>query len=387
MSRHTNSKGSIWKEIKRPSFHFLSFFWGVAFLATLAACGGGSSGGGGGITASSVSGMYSGGTTVSYFHIPSLVDTVYASSSYSPKSFTLALDAGGNFVITDDQGNQGGGTFTASGGTITLSGTLMINNCTPSSTVKCNYFLKSASGGLTSSSGNLSGTIDLYTSSSSTTPLQSQSIGVTYNNFKTIALSSIYGKSFRIATSTSSPNPYNCPQASMSYGTTSISVNGATIYTPCVTGGGYPWNSYHSSNGYQFPTNLAYFINFCSATGTDCEGSGESIPAGDLEFYLSCDSTLSGNQCVPATANAVVGYLIPNSGNQGSILGTMYIPYRDCSNPQMQGVVSVIDSTSSPTGSYFFGVAVQGTLPSSSQCPNGYFTNPVGFTAFSSTQF
>lgn len=374
----------------------LSFFFGVVFLATLAACGGGSSGGGGSPTAASVSGTYSGGTALTYFHLPELIGSVYASPSYAPTTFTVLLEAGDEFVITDNQGNQGSGTFTLSGGVITLTGTLYINNCTPSASTSCNYVIKSGSGGLSIGSGTLSGTIDLYTSASSTTPYASTTIGIKSANFKSVALIALEGQSYSISYIVGGSNPYDCSLPTTAYGSIPETINGVTVELPCVTSDGYPTTT--TNNGTQWPTSsLTYTISFCPSLGSCTFPSGVpsvSVPPGSLGYYGSCPLSGAGG-CDSNNANHIYGYITPTSGNGGGVIGQMILPATNitfsqgntCSMPEYKGVVSVMDSSSgTTTGSYFFGVGI----PQSTtyQCTDGtYYPSPVGFTAFSSTQY
>jgi len=389
-------RGSLsWNSLKDPR-SLLSFFFGMAFFVILAACGGGSGGGGGSPTASSISGTYSGGTTLTYWHLPGLIDSVYASSSYAPTTFTVLLEAGDEFAITDDQGNQGSGTFTLSGGAITLTGTLYINNCTPSGSTICNYVIKSGTGGLSIGSGTLSGTIDLYTSASSTTPYASATIGIKSGNFKSVALTALEGKSYSISYIAGGSNPYDCSSATMAYGSIPVTINGATVELPCATSNGYPTTT--TNNGTQWPTgSLTYTFSFCPSFGSCTFPTGNpsvTVPSGSLGFYGSCPVSGSGI-CDSNNADNIVGYITPTSGNGGGVIGQMVVPAVSitfsgpdtCSMPEYKGVVSILDSSSgTTTGSYLFGVVI----PQSPtyQCTSGtYYPSPIGFTAFSSTQY
>ena len=236
----------------------------IAMTASLSGCGGGSSGGSS-PTPTSISGNYSGGTSLAFYKFPKFIDTVFASSSYSPKNFTLSLEAGGNFSIVDDQGNLGSGTFTLSGSTISISGILYINNCTPSSTVVCNYIIKSGAGGLSIGSGTVSGTIDLYTNSTSTTPYASTPIGLTSISLPSVSISKIEGQSFIYTYTVNGSNPTNCSSPDLFYGSTAITLNGQSVYIPCVTADSIPATTESTTNGIQkryYPTsNVSYTIN------------------------------------------------------------------------------------------------------------------------------
>jgi len=388
---------SLMVQRKQPSL--LSFFFGVAFLVTLGACGGGPGGGGSSPTASSISGAYSGGTTLTYLHLPRLIDSVYASSSYAPTTFTVLLEAGNEFAITDDQGNQGSGTFTLSGGAITLTGTLYINNCTPSASTTCNYVIKSGSGGLSIGSGTLSGTIDLYTSAGSTTPYASATIGIKSVNFKSVALTALEGKSYSISYNAGGSNPYDCSSPTMAYGSISETINGATVELPCTTSDGYPTTT--TNNGTRWPTSsLTYTLSFCPSLGSCTFPSGTpsvTVPSGSLGYYGSCPVSGAGI-CDSNNADHIFGYITPASGNGGGVIGQLILPATaitfsggsTCNMPEYKGVVSVLDSTSgATTGSYFFGVAIpqSPTYTCTGSPPNTYYPSPVGFTAFSSTQY
>lgn len=194
----TTYGGDIHARIKDQGSRIKSFLWLgpvilIASLMGLSACGGGSSGGSGGPSATSVSGVYSGGTTVAYFHIPRLIDTVFASSSYSPGKFTLSLNSNNQFGLTDQQGNTGGGTYTISGSSISLTGTLyLINSCTSSTATACAYAI-SSSGMTIGSSGAVSGTLDLSLNGA---VVYTSPINVSPVTLPTVALTSLEGKSF-----------------------------------------------------------------------------------------------------------------------------------------------------------------------------------------------
>ncbi len=382
--------------VSRKSLSFCHLFSAIVLvlITSLAACGGGSSGGGS-PTASSISGTYSGGTTLTYFHLPGIIDPVYASTSYAPTTFTILLEAGGEFAITDNQGNQGSGTFSLNGGVIALTGTLYINNCTPSATSTCNYVIKSGSGGLSIGSGTLSGTIDLYISASSTTPYASANIGIKSGNFKSVGLTALEGQSYSISYSATSGNIYDCSLATMAYGSTPVTINGETIELPCITSDGYPTTT--TNNGTNWPTgSLTYTISFCQSLGSCAFPSGVpniTVPSGSLGFYGGCPISGAGI-CDLNNADHIVGYITPTSGNGGGVIGQAVVPAmtitygsNTCLMPGYKGVFSVLDSTSgTSTGSYLFGLVIPQSTTYT--CTDGtYYPSPIGFTAFSNTQY
>ena len=382
-----------------PPFFIMA---GIIILSTsLSGCGGGSSGGSS-PTASTISGNYNGGTTLAFFKLPKFLDSVYASSSYSPKTFTLSLEAGGNFSIIDDQGNLGSGTFTLNGTTVSLSGILYINHCTPSSTVVCNYIIKNGAGGLSIGSGTVSGTIDLYTNSSSTTPYASTSIGLTSVNLPSVSISKIEGQTFTYTYTVGGSNPTDCSSPYLFYGSTEITLNGQSLYMPCVTADSIPANTESTINGTQerfYPTsNVSYNINLCPSLGQSCFPSGwaqVTVPPGDLGFYASCPSPAGG--CLQSNVQSIDGYIVPSSGNNGGIIGKMVVPphsWAGCSMPEDDGVVSVLSSTSGTiTGSWFFGLVIpaQSTYSCTNNNPppatSTYEATPIQFVFSNSTTY
>ncbi len=292
--------------LKELSVHYSLFLILAGFLGVLAGCGGGSSGGSGGPSATSVSGVYSGSTTVAYFHIPRLIDTVFASStSYSPGRFTLSLNSNNQFGLTDQQGNTGGGTYTISGSSISLTGTLyLINSCTSSTATACAYSI-SSSGMTIGSSGAVSGTLDLSLNGS---VVYTSPINVSPVTLPTVALTSLEGKSFTSTFGTpTNPGPLACPNASTFVGSVPASVNGSQVYIPCLTWNTYPAGSMSSSTPHYFtPTNGANMtMTFCSTIGSDCTpysgmasgsrpyGTLTNVPPNALVFYVTTTGTTS----------------------------------------------------------------------------------------------
>ena len=384
----------------RKSFSFGRLFSAMVLVltASLAACGGGSSGGGSSPSASSVSGIYSGGTTTAYFHILRLVDTVYATSPYSPGTFSLALNSNNKFALTDQQGNQGGGTYSISGSSISLTGTMYLTTLCTSKTATCTYAI-SSSGMTIGSSGGISGTIDL---SSGGAVVYSSSINVSPVTVPSVSLTKLEGQSFTSTFgSTTSPGPLACSTASTFSGTVSASVNGSSFYIPCLTWDTFPVGSDNSS-GYFVPTNGADFtMTFCSSIGTDCTPYTESgrtyitltsVPSNALVFYITTTYETNPTPCgTPSNTSSncsigVNGYIEPFSGSGGGVLGNFFAQsyYTGTISDTWSGVANIIVSTSgSTTGTYLFG---DGLIPSSTTA-GGYTVYPVGLSMFSSTQF
>lgn len=299
----------------------------ITSLMVLSACGGGNSGGSSSPTASSVTGIYTGGTTLAYFHLPGLIDPAYA-SGYSPAKFTLTLNSSGQFSIADDQGNVGGGNYTISGSSVTISsGTLVLNSgsCTQSSTTSCSYTIQSGTGGLTVSSGNISGTLDFFSSSNTTTPAFSTTLGLSVNSLASVSLSQLENQTFTMTFgTTTTPNPsstpaYNCTSANALAGTTGVTVNGSMVYVPCVT-----WNTYMdgtmgtSSNPSSCPSSpnsttfypcnkTAFKLVTCPTLGSTCYPTSFppiinhpnyptlSVPSNALAFYVEATNCPSGS--------------------------------------------------------------------------------------------
>ena len=389
----------------------------ITSLMGLSACGGGSSGGSSSPTASSVTGIYTGGTTLAYFHLPGLIDPAYA-SGYSPTKFTLTLNSSGQFSIADDQGNVGGGTYTISGSSVTISsGTLVLNSgsCTQSSTTSCSYTIQSGTGGLTVSSGNISGTLDFFSSSNTTTPAFSTTLGLSVNSLASVSLSQLENQTFTLTFGTATaPNPsgtpsYNCTSPNALAGTTGVTVNGSTVYVPCVT-----WNTYMDGNTIQttpsppcsIPTpcsflpynDTAFKLVTCPTLGSTCYPTSFpsiinnpnyptlSVPTNALAFYAEATSCPSGS-CSGGGAN-VGGYIVPASGSGGGVVGKFFTQATYCSNTtQYVGTISVVVSTSgSVIGSYFLGAGIP-NQPTYT-CGNSTYNNyPVSFTAFTTTQY
>ena len=141
-----------------------------------------------------------------------------------------------------------------------------------------------------------------------------------------------------------------------------------------------------------------YSITFCSSLGSCTFPSGVpsvTVPSGSLGFYGGCPSSGAGI-CNANNAQHIVGYITPTSGNGGGVVGQMIVPAisisfgsQTCSMPEYMGVVSILDSTSSPTGSYFFGLVIpqSSTYTCTPGSPSTFYPSPIGFTAFSSTSY
>ena len=405
---------------KRLSFLLSSFF--LVVLVFLSACGGGGGASGGGSpTVFSVTGLYTGGTSLSYYHLPGIVDAAFA-SGYSPTAFTLTLNSSNQFFIVDNLGNQGGGTYKISGNSLVISsGSFYLSNaCTSSSSSSCVYTIESGSGGLSVGADSISGTLDFYSSSNSTTPAFSTTLGLTVNTLKSVSLTSLENQVFTNTFGTiNNPNPngtppYNCLSANTVVGTTGLTVNGSTVYFPCIT-----WNTYvdgndgpnpnpppqcpaPSSSGPFYPCNgTAYETVMCPTLAQTCYPSTSyietnfpfipkskinypalNVPSNALAFYVIATNCPSGS-CSGAAADAG-GYIVPASGAQGGVLGKLVYVSNYCSQTTTNtGTVSVLVSTKgSLQGSYFYGSA----MPSSSTfC--GYPAYPAGFVSFTSKQF
>jgi hypothetical protein len=354
----------------------LRFFFGVAFLATLAACGGGGGGGGGSSpTASSVTGVYTGGTTLAYFHMPVILDEAYA-SGYSPSSFTLTLNPLGQFSIADDQGNVGGGTYTVSGSSVVISsGSLYLSSACTSSSSNCIYTIKSGSGGLSIGSGNISGTLDFFSSSNSSTPAFSTTLGLSVNSsLPSVSLTSLENQTLYVTFGTvSAPNPsgtppYNCSSADTLVGTTGLSVNGSTMYFPCIT-----WNTYEDGNmgnsndptvcpsspnsNTFYPCNgTQYKMVMCPNLGSTCYPTSFpsyipsssigypplTVPSNALAFYVEATICPSGS-CSGAAADAG-GYIVPASGSGGGVVGKFVYVSTYCNTTTTDtGTLSIVD--------------------------------------------
>ncbi len=401
------------------SFRFKHLFSAIVLVltASLAACGGGSSGGSSSPTASSVTGIYTGGTTLAYFHLPGLldIDPAYA-SGYSPTTFTLTLNSTGQFSIADNQGNTGGGTYTISGGSVTISsGTLYLNNgsCTQSSTNSCSYTIQSGTGGLTVSSGNISGTLNFYNSSN--TLAFSTTLGLSVNTLSSVSLSQLVSQTFTMTFGTATaPNPsgtpsYNCTSPNALSGTTGVTVNGSTVYVPCIT-----WNTYPDGNtnvtspnppcstttpcSFLPNNNAAFKMVTCPTLGSTCYPTSFplfintpnyptlSVPSNALAFYVEATDCPSGS-CTGGGAN-VGGYIIPASGTGGGVVGNFFVETNYCNNTTTySGTISIVVSTSgSVQGSYFLGAGI----PSKSTytCSGStYYNYPISFTGFTSHQY
>ena len=283
-------------------------------------------------------------------NLPGLIDQAYA-SGYSPAKFTLTLNSTGQFSIADDQGNVGGGIYAISGSSVTISsGTLVLNSgsCTQSSTTSCSYTIQSGTGGLTVSSGNISGTLDFFSSSNTTTPAFSTTLGLSVNSLTSVSLSNLENQTFTMTFGTATaPNPsgtpaYNCTSPNALAGTTGVTVNSSTVYVPCVT-----WNAYPDGNTNQttptppcststpcsfLPNNSAAFkLVTCPALGSTCYPTSFpsyintpnfptlSVPSNALAFYVeatNCPST----SCTGGGAD-VGGYIVPASGSGGGVVG------------------------------------------------------------------
>lgn len=397
----------------------------ISFLI-LTACeggGGGSSGGASFPTASSISGVYTGGTSLAYFRFPRLLRSVFA-SSYSPPSttkFSISFNANGNFSIDDDQGDTGGGVFSISGSSLSISsGTFYVNSnsCSQStSSPSCIYSIKSGSNGLSIGSGTISGTLDFYDNTD--TLAFTTNVGVTQLSLSSVSLTKLEGQSFT-GTFGSSTNPnsstylFNCSTTSVLTGTITATVNGSSIEIPCTT-----WNTYPDGNdaGSNFVPNsgTAFEIVFCSSLGTNCSPTSISslpvgsqsivgavnyksltVPSGSLGFYVVATDCPSGS-CSGGGAD-VNGYITPYSGSGGGVTGKMFAQSNYsgiCNNssmPTYSGNFNIAVSTSgSTTGTFVYG---DGLIPSSStyQALNGsscqtYYSYPISFTFFTSTSY
>ncbi len=316
MSRHTNSKGSIWKEIKRPSFHFLSFFGGVAFLATLAACGGGSSGGGGS-PAVGTSGnlVYTGSNSATAFL--RLIDTAYASSS--PTNFTLVLSPVNTFYIfIDDLGDQASGTYTQSGSSITISSSnnIFLASCNTTTGSLASSCLGSISANLTNSGSNLTGTITIK---NGTTTLSTSNVSLTASsawNQSGFNIAALEGKTINGSPSppsSSSTTTLNCftPPVSASsqinYGSVLFSVNGASYALPCNS----PPSAYDSST-HQITAFGTETVYFCSSLGTDCSHTSTNSPKTSNTILTDAGIT------IPQNALGLFGVSVVSTQNNGN---------------------------------------------------------------------
>ena len=402
----------------------LSFFLGVVFLATLVACGGGggnSGGGGASSTASSLSGIYTGSTSVAYYRWPQFLESAYASSYSFPSStsFTLSFNSGGQFAIEDNQGNNGGGSYSLSGSSIAISsGTFYLNasSCAQSSTSNsCIFTIKTGSSGLSISSGTVSGTLDFFDSSNNLA--FSTNVGVSLFNLTNIALSKLEGQTFSSAFGTSSTPNANSPQSlictadNIFNGTTLITVNGSSMSVPCVSWNVFPYGQMSSTTpSYYIPvSNVSFEMVFCSTTGVDCHPTSDaalpsgavsnlsilypslSVPSGALGFYLVA-TNCANTACNGAGAD-VDGYITPETSVGGGVVGeiTVYATMPCNSKTYInQGIANIIESTSGSTlGTFFVG---SGIIPNtfSYTCTGSlttYYIYPKAFTFYTSTKF
>lgn len=418
MDRQTNSRAIFGK---RPKDHrsILSFLFGVAFLATLAACGGGSSGGGGASpTASSLSGIYTGSTSVAYFRWPDFLESAYASSYVFPSStsFTLSFNSGGQFAIEDNQGNSGGGSYSLSGSSITISsGTFYLNafSCAQSSSSNsCIFTIKTGSSGLSISSGTVSGTLDFYDSSNNLA--FSTNVGVSLFNLTNISLSKLVGQTFSSTFGTSSTPNANSPQSlicgadNIFNGTVQITVNGSSMSIPCVSWNIFPYGEMSATTpSYYIPvSNVAFEMVFCSTTGVDCHPTSDaslpsgavsgltisypslSVPSGALGFYLVA-TNCAGTTCNRAGAD-VDGYITPETSIGGGVVGEITADaYMPCNGETVinQGIANIIESTSGPTsGTFFVGSGIIPTTLSYTCSGVTYSIYPKTFTFYTSSK-
>ncbi len=400
----------------------LSLFF-IGFMGILAGCGGGSGGGGSAPTASSVAGIYTGGNTIASIYFPNFLRSAYASTTApSPTSFTFTLNSTGQFSIADNVGDIGSGTYSLSGSSVTVTGgTFVVNskNCTQStSNSNCLYTISASNGGLTVSGTNIAGTLNF--NNSTTGSSFSVQLGVSVNTLPTITLTQLEGKTAtQIFGTVSNPNPsgvppYNCTSADMIAGTTGLTVNGSTMYFPCIS-----WNTYQDgsmgpnnnsdanvcpgspSSQTFYPCNgTASKIVFCPTLGATCYPSTSSlptfinnphfppltVPSNALAFYqiaTICPST----SCSGGGANGG-GYIVPAAGANGGVIGKMFWESTYCnSNNTGSGTMSAIVSTSgSLTGTYFYG----STMPDQATYNCGgtvYHNYPASFVFYTTTQY
>ncbi len=401
---------------KKLSLWFGSVIFTV-FLMGLTACGGGSSGGGSSSpTASSLSGIYTGSTSVAYFRWPAFLESAYASSYSFPSStsFTISFNSGSQFAIEDNQGNNGGGSYSLSGSTISISsGTFYLNasSCTQStSSNSCVFTIKTGSSGLSISSGTISGTINFYDSSNNLA--FSTTVGVSLFNLTNISLSKLEGQIFSSAFGTSSSPNSNSPQKlictadNIFNGTAPITVNGSSMNVPCVGWNVFPYGSMSGTPSYFTPgSGVTFEMVFCSTTGVDCHPTTDaslpsgavsgltisypslSVPAGALGFYVVA-TNCAGTSCNGAGAN-VDGYITPEASNGGGVVGEITADaYISCNSETIinQGIANIIESTSgSTTGTFFIGSGIISTTSSYSCSGTTYYVYPKAFTFYTSS--
>lgn len=407
---------------RTSAFYAFSLIF-IGLMGILAGCGGGGSSGGGSPSSASLSGLYTGTTQTAYFKFPKFLDVANASSYSFPATtqFTISLSAsvsgssGGRFGINDNQGNTGGGTYTLSGNTVTITaGNFVINanSCSQStSSNACLYTIKSGNGGLTVGSGTLSGTLEFYDSTNTlafSTTFKTNSLSI-----PSIPLSKLEGQSATQTFGTqANPGGYNCATANVIVGSVQVTINGTSISVPCTTWNGYPGAATSGVSGVP-ANNASVEVVFCPTLGSDCtpppsatsngvtfvnkyNPSPMTVPSGALAFhvsFLSCGT----NPGYCNGSNRVEGYIEPVTGGGGGVLGKVTVySYDQCGNGATNPLImisygiynAIVSSSGTTTGTYFYEAGIQPTNPTYT-CggTSTYYDYPISGTSFSSTQF